>query len=62
MQELDNSFYDPQSFSGAQIGLQLSGRRYADEDVIATTKTIVDEVLKCDLFKWRKKDMPDCAL
>ncbi len=54
VEELDYSVYDPQSFSGAPIALQLSGRRYADEEVIAAGKTIVDEVLKCDLFKWRK--------
>ncbi|OBA24320.1 amidase [Metschnikowia bicuspidata var. bicuspidata NRRL YB-4993] len=45
--ELDN--YDPENFKGAPIGLQVSGRRYFDEDVVAFGKTIED-VLEVNLF------------
>lgn len=49
--ECDN--YDPETFKGAPIGLQLAGRRYFDEDVIAAGKTIVD-ILEVDLLKLNK--------
>ncbi|ODV68846.1 amidase signature enzyme [Hyphopichia burtonii NRRL Y-1933] len=44
--ELDN--YIPENFIGAPIGLQLSGRRYFDEEVVAAGKSII-ELLKVDL-------------
>lgn len=49
--ELEN--YVPEKFIGAPIGLQISGRRYFDEDVVAAGKTIVD-ILDVDLFKLYK--------
>ncbi|GEQ72348.1 hypothetical protein JCM33374_g6035 [Metschnikowia sp. JCM 33374] len=45
--ELEN--YHPEKFKGAPIGLQISGRRYFDEDVVAAGKTIVD-ILNVNLF------------
>ena len=50
VEQLENENYDPNNFVGAPIGLQLSGRRYFDEEVIAGGKTIVD-ILGVDLFK-----------
>ncbi|KAK6454318.1 amidase [Scheffersomyces xylosifermentans] len=50
LEKLENSSYKPDEFIGAPIGLQLSGRRYFDEEVVAAGKTIVD-ILKADLFK-----------
>lgn len=49
--ELDN--YDPEKFVGAPIGLQLTGRRYEDEEVVAVSKTVVD-ILGVDLFNLYK--------
>lgn len=49
--ELDN--YDPEKFVGAPIGVQLSGRRYEDEEVVAAGKTIVD-ILGVDLLNLYK--------
>lgn len=49
-EQLENENYDPKKFVGAPIGLQLSSRRYFDEEVIAGGKTVVD-VLGVDLFK-----------
>ncbi|KAM9892813.1 hypothetical protein OXX79_009773, partial [Metschnikowia pulcherrima] len=49
--ELEN--YVPEKFIGAPIGLQISGRRYFDEDVVAAGKTIVD-ILDVDLLKLYK--------
>ncbi|CAK9442329.1 uncharacterized protein LODBEIA_P60720 [Lodderomyces beijingensis] len=50
MEELENRSYDPQGFKGAPIALQLSGRRYFDEEVVAGGKAIVD-LLGVDLLK-----------
>ena len=50
LEELELSLYDPENFKGAPIGLQLSGRRYFDEEVVAAGKTIV-EIFGTDLFK-----------
>ncbi|KAL7665386.1 amidase [[Candida] zeylanoides] len=54
LEELECSTYDPQSFVGAPIALQLSGRRYDDEELLAAAKTIVGEVLQCNLYEWRQ--------
>lgn len=40
LEELELSAYDPEEFKGAPIGLQLSGKRYHDEEVVAAGKTI----------------------
>ncbi len=53
LEELECSIYDPQTFAGAPIALQLSGRRYEEEELLAAAKTIVDDILQCDLYKWR---------
>lgn len=53
LEALELGGYDPAKFIGAPIGLQISGRRYFDEDVVAAGKTIVD-ILKVDLFKLYK--------
>ncbi|KAI5970133.1 hypothetical protein CANMA_000744 [Candida margitis] len=50
MEELENRSYDPKQFVGAPIALQLSGRRYFDEEVVAASKAIVD-FLGVDLLK-----------
>ena len=50
LEKIELSMYDPEQFKGAPIGLQLSGKRYNDEEVVAAGKTIVD-VLGVDLFK-----------
>lgn len=42
LERLECEQYDPKVFSGAPIGLQLSGRRYFDEEVVAAGKSIVD--------------------
>lgn len=42
LEELEHASYDPAKFVGAPIALQLTGRRYFDEDVVAAGKTIVD--------------------
>lgn len=49
-EELCLQEYQPDQFRGAPIGLQVTGRRFRDEEVVAASKTIVD-VLKVDLFK-----------
>lgn len=49
LEELELNNYDPKKFVGAPIGLQLTGRRYFDEDVVAAGKTIVD-LLGADLL------------
>lgn len=54
MEELENRGYDPNQFIGAPIALQLSGRRYCDEEVVAASKVIVN-FLGVDLLK-RQKD------
>ncbi|EDK46975.1 hypothetical protein LELG_05156 [Lodderomyces elongisporus NRRL YB-4239] len=50
MEELEDRSYDPKKFKGAPIALQLSGRRYFDEEVVAAGKAIVD-LLEADLLK-----------
>ncbi|KAK6203555.1 amidase signature domain-containing protein [Scheffersomyces amazonensis] len=49
-EQLEHEIYDPEKFKGAPVGIQISGRRYFDEDVVAAGKTIV-EILGTDLFK-----------
>ncbi|CAI5760228.1 unnamed protein product [Candida verbasci] len=50
LEELENRGYKPDEFKGAPIALQLSGRRYFDEEVVAIGKSIVD-YLGVDLLK-----------
>ncbi|KAI5949397.1 hypothetical protein KGF54_005632 [Candida jiufengensis] len=50
LEELENKNYKPEKFKGAPIALQLSGRRYFDEEVVAGSKAIVD-LLEVDLLK-----------
>lgn len=50
LEELELEGYKPEDFVGAPIALQLVGRRFLDEEVLAATKLIVDDILKCDLF------------
>ncbi|RCK65692.1 hypothetical protein Cantr_01289 [Candida viswanathii] len=49
LEQLENENYDPEKFKGAPVGLQLSGRRYFDEEVLAAGKAIVD-LLGVDLY------------
>ncbi|CAH6718557.1 putative acetamidase [[Candida] jaroonii] len=42
LEELELTNYKPEEFIGAPIGLQLSGKRYYDEEVVAAGKTIGD--------------------
>lgn len=49
LEELELSGYDPELFKGAPVGLQLSGKRYFDEEVVAAGKTIVD-LIGADLY------------
>ncbi|CAI5760247.1 unnamed protein product [Candida verbasci] len=51
LEKLENENYKPDEFIGAPVGLQLTGRRYFDEEIVAAGKTIVDDILKVDLFK-----------
>ncbi|RLV92880.1 hypothetical protein JA1_002882 [Spathaspora sp. JA1] len=50
LEQMENENYIPEEFIGAPVGLQLSGRRYFDEEVVAAGKAVV-EVLGVDLFK-----------
>lgn len=50
LEELESQEYDPKLYVGAPIALQLTGRRYYDEEVIAAAKSIVEQ-LNVDLFK-----------
>lgn len=50
LEKLELEQYDPQTFSGAPIGLQLTSRRYHDEEVVAAGKAIV-ELLGVSLYK-----------
>ncbi|KAI5959887.1 uncharacterized protein KGF55_005119 [Candida pseudojiufengensis] len=50
LEKLENENYKPEEFIGAPIGLQLTGKRYKDEEVIAAGKFIVDDILKVDLL------------
>ncbi|EMG47576.1 hypothetical protein SBY92_004725 [Candida maltosa Xu316] len=50
LEQMENENYHPDQFIGAPIGLQLSGKKYFDEEVVAAGKTIVD-ILEVDLFK-----------
>ncbi|GMM28973.1 hypothetical protein DAMA08_016890 [Martiniozyma asiatica (nom. inval.)] len=45
MDKVEQDRYIPELFEGAPIGLQISGRRYFDEEVVAFGK-IVDEIFK----------------
>ena len=49
LEQFENENYDPEKFKGAPVGLQLSGRRYFDEEVLAAGKAIVD-LLGVDLY------------
>lgn len=49
-EELCLDLYEPELYKGAPIGLQLTGRRYFDEEVVAAGKTVVD-ILGVDLYK-----------
>ncbi|CAI5760227.1 unnamed protein product [Candida verbasci] len=51
LEKLENENYKPDEFIGAPVGLQLTGRRYFDEEVIAAGKLIVNDILKVDLYK-----------
>ncbi|CAK9442330.1 uncharacterized protein LODBEIA_P60730 [Lodderomyces beijingensis] len=51
LEQLENENYKPDEFKGAPIALQLTGRRYFDEEVVAASKLIVDDILKVDLLK-----------
>ncbi|KAI3406590.1 hypothetical protein KGF56_000722 [Candida oxycetoniae] len=51
LEQLENENYKPDEFKGAPIALQLSGRRYFDEEVLASARLIIDDILKVDLFK-----------
>lgn len=53
LEKLELDGYDPEKFIGAPVGLQVTGRRYFDEEVVAAGKTIVD-ILKVDLFSLYK--------
>lgn len=53
LEELECATYDPQACIAAPIALQLTGRRYAEEDLLAAAKTIVDDILSCDVYQWR---------
>lgn len=48
--------YDPESFVGAPIALQLSGYLYDEEELLVAVKTILDEVLQCDSYNWRQQN------
>lgn len=50
LEQLEHDQYDPEEFKNAPIGLQVTGRRYFDEEVLAAGKTIED-ILKVDLLK-----------
>lgn len=49
LEKLECNNYDPEIFKGAPIGLQLAGKRYSDESVVAAGKTII-EILDVDLY------------
>lgn len=49
LEKLELSGYDPELFKGAPIAIQLAGRRYCDEEVVAAGKTIV-EIMGVDLL------------
>lgn len=49
LEKLELSGYDPELFKGAPIALQLAGRRYFDEELVAAGKTIL-KVLDVDLL------------
>ncbi|KAI5949396.1 hypothetical protein KGF54_005631 [Candida jiufengensis] len=50
LEKLENENYKAEEFIGAPIGLQLTGRRYRDEEVVAAGKLIVNDILKVDLL------------
>lgn len=51
LEQLENEMYKPEEFKHAPIALQLSGRRYHDEEVVAAGKVIADDILKVDLLR-----------
>ncbi|KAI5949394.1 hypothetical protein KGF54_005629 [Candida jiufengensis] len=51
LEQMENEMYKPEEFKGAPIGLQLGAQRYHDEELVAAAKTIIDDILKVDLFK-----------
>lgn len=53
LEALELGNYDPEGFVGAPIGLQITGRRYFDEEVVAAGKKFVD-ILKVDLLNLYK--------
>ena len=50
LEQLELEQYNPEQFKGAPIALQIGGRRYHDEEVVAAGKTIV-KILGVDLYK-----------
>lgn len=53
LEALELGNYDPEGFVGAPIAIQITGRRYFDEEVVAAGKTIVD-IMKVDLLNLYK--------
>lgn len=53
LEEMELKMYDPEQFKGAPIGLQLSGRRYFDEEVLAGGK-VITEIIGSDLYNLYK--------
>jgi len=53
VERLELEGWKPESFLNAPIGLQLTGRRYFDEEVVAAGKTIV-EILGASCFNKQK--------
>lgn len=41
LEELEYKYYNSEDFTGAPIGLQVAGRRYFDEEVVAACKLLV---------------------
>ena len=54
LEKLENENYKPEEFKKAPIALQLSGRRYFDEEVVSAGKLIVDDILKVNLYEQSK--------
>lgn len=50
LEKLEHDQYDPEQFKNAPIAVQITGRRYFDEEVVAAGKTIED-ILGVDLLK-----------
>lgn len=62
LKELKCSTYDPQTLAGAPIALRLSGRRYAEEDLLVAANSIVDDVLSCSCnqYEWKAIHLNIC--